>query len=107
MVVSEQIDNEELAAFVSSTLNGIAKGVENSSADTRVFNVPIKVEFEVAVTATRSNDVSGGLKLQIFNVAGKNNLSGETVSRVKFEVLSHSKGGSGRLDTSRLGGGIV
>ena len=92
------IDNEELTAFVTSTLNGIARGVEGAASETRKFTVPSKVEFEVAVTATKTNEVGGGLKLQVFNAAGKQASHGETVSRVKFEVASQSKHATGRID---------
>ena len=94
----KSIDNEELTAFVTSTLNGIARGVESAASETRKFRVPGKVEFEVAVTATKTNEVGGGLKLQVFNAAGKQASHGETVSRVKFEVTSESKNVRQRID---------
>ena len=90
----ELIDNEELTDFVTSTLNGIARGVESATSETRVFAVPVKIEFEVAVTATKTNELGGGLKLQVFNAAGKQASHGETVSRVKFEVTSRTPNAS-------------
>ena len=92
------IDNDELTAFVTSTLNGIARGVESASSETRNFQVPGKVEFEVAVTATKTSELNGGLKLQVFNAAGKQASHGETISRVKFEVISSGKNIRERID---------
>ena len=92
MVVSEvKIDNDELASFVTSTLNAIASGVESASSETKRFSVPARVTFEIAVTATRSTSGGGGLKLQVFNAEGKASKADEQVSRVSFEVAAHGK----------------
>jgi hypothetical protein len=94
----EKIDNHELASFVTSTLNAIAGGVESASSDTKRFSVPTKVNFEIAVTATRSSSGGGGLKLQVFNLEGKAAKADEQVSRVSFEVATHNKNTGGRID---------
>ena len=95
------IDNDELSAFVTSTLNGIAAGVESATSETRQFTVPGRVEFDVAVTATKTSELGGGLKLQVFNAAGKQGSLGETVSRVKFEVTTRVKDSGRRIENAR------
>ena len=85
-----KIDNEELAAFVTSTLNGIASGVESAQKGTRSFNVPGKVSFEIAVKAVRTAGAGAGLKLQVFSAEGKAQKHDEEISRVSFDVISES-----------------
>ena len=105
MVVSEHIDNDELAAFVTSTLNAIAGGVESASSETKKFSVPQKVSFEIAVTATRGAAAGGGLKLQVFNAEGKASSQNEKVSRVTFEVNTSGKNTGGPINYNRGTGG--
>lgn len=97
------VNNEELAAFVVSTLNGIAAGVESASSETKSFSVPSSVKFEVAVTATKETELGGGLKLQVFNAAGKNLKQDETVSRVIFEVTTSNKNSGGKINYDTRG----
>jgi len=94
----EAVDNDELTAFVSSTLRAIAAGVDEAARNTRVdkergytqFEMPPKVVFDVAVTAKRTAGTSKGLKVEVFNVGGglegKKSTDHETVSRIQFEV---------------------
>jgi hypothetical protein len=89
VVVSEtRIDNDELAQFVTSTLNGIARGVETATSSTKTFAVPGKVAFEIAVKAVKTTGGSGGLKLQVFSAEGKTEKQDEEISRVSFDVIA-------------------
>lgn len=88
VVIGEKIDNDELAEFVTSTLNGIASGVEAASGGSKNFSVPGKVSFEIAVKAVRSSGGDAGLKLQVFSAEGKISRENEEVSRVSFNVLA-------------------
>ena len=90
MVTSEKIDNDELTAFVTSTLNAIAGGVEASDSNTRRFKVPDRVSFEIAVKAVRTAGAGASLKLQIFNADIKKSDQNEEMSRVSFDVTSDS-----------------
>jgi hypothetical protein len=98
VVVSENIDNDELAAFVTSSLNAIARGVERATSDTRAFVVPSKVQFEVAVKATKGREAGGGLRIQVFSAEGKASSNDENVSRITFEVQSAQKNTGGSID---------
>ena len=101
--MSETVDNEELAAFVTATLTAIATGVETASnsatRQTRnghsTFEMPNKVSFDIAVTAKRTTQGGGGLKVQVFSVGGgvdgRHASESETVSRISFEVPWHHK----------------
>jgi len=88
--VSEQPNNEELAAFVTSTLNAIVGGVEAASSRTRAFNPPSRISFEVAVKAVKSTEAGGGFKIQVFNAEAKASSKDEAVSKISFEVITHS-----------------
>lgn len=102
----EQINNDELAAFVTSTLNAIAIGVESASTTNFTFVVPNTVSFEVAVRATKGSEAGGGFKLQVFSAEGKRTAQDEEVSRITFEVSSKDKRTSGPLDYSHLPGTV-
>jgi hypothetical protein len=99
VVVSEdKVNNEELTAFVTSTLNAIAEGVEQAAELSRAhktsgystFEMPETVQFDVAVSARSSGELGGGLKLKVFDVGaeggGKKTSSSETISRIVFEI---------------------
>lgn len=102
------IQNEELAAFVTSTLNAIAFGVgESVGLGQMHFDVPKEVEFEVAVTATKSKEAGGGFKIQVFSAEGKAAAEDEHVSRIRFTVGRVNSSMVGRLDTSVLKKGIA
>ena len=97
MVVSDPINNEELAAFVTSTLNAIAAGVGAATSDTHDFDLPNKIAFEVAVKATKNSEVGGGFKIQVFSAEGKKASHDEAVSKITFEVSTASKNLRGPL----------
>ena len=92
------VDNDELTAFVASTLNAIASGIDQASQASMKhsnnghssFEMPSKVVFDVAVTARRVNETDKGLKVEVFSIGagakGKNSVHSETVSRISFEV---------------------
>jgi len=98
VVVSESVDNEELTAFVAATLTAIASGVDAASSSSirqsangrSTFEMPNKVSFDIAVTAKRTTQGGGGLKVQVFSVGGgvdgRHASESETVSRISFEV---------------------
>ena len=87
----EAINNDELALFVTSTLNAIATGVSKASSGHFSFIVPSKISFEVAVKATKGTEAGGGLKLQVFNAEGKKTAHDEEVSRITFDVASNDE----------------
>lgn len=95
---SAAVDNEELTAFVASTLKAIAAGIEEASATSlkqasngyNTFEMPNKVSFDVAVSAKRSHESGKGLKVEVFSVGagikGAKASHSETISRITFEV---------------------
>ena len=107
VVTMEPINNDELAAFVTSTLNAIAIGVESASTTNFAFVVPNSVSFEVAVRATKGSEAGGGFKLQVFSAEGKRTAQDEEVSRITFEVGVSKQLSKGPLNTSSLTKGIV
>ena len=92
------MDNDELTAFVSSTLRAIAAGVEEAARLSRAdkekgfstFEMPESVAFDVAVTARKSGEKGGGVKIEIFKIGGgmegKRSEGLETASRIQFQV---------------------
>ena len=87
--MSEQPNNEELAAFVTSTLNAIVGGVEAASSRTKDFKAPYKISFEVAVKAIKSKDAGGGFKIQVFSAEVKASSKDEAISKISFDVITH------------------
>lgn len=105
----DQADSDELRVFVAETLSAIMAGVNDvrdaasiaspKNTGRYVFKAPPDVEFDVAVTAKRSAQGGGKLKLEVFSVGA--NLGGEkgselsTVSHIKFKIprvfLEHGK----------------
>jgi hypothetical protein len=103
MVVSETINNDELAAFVTSTLNAIASGVGAATSDSHEFDIPDQIEFEVAVKATKNSEVGGGLRIQVFSAESKKGSQDEAISKITFAVSTSSKRNRGPMpkrDTS-------
>jgi hypothetical protein len=92
------VDNDELTAFISATLTAIAAAVESASGTAlrqhskgeATFAMPTQVAFDIAVTAKRTTQGGGGLKVQVFsiggNVGGQHVAESETVSRISFQV---------------------
>jgi hypothetical protein len=95
---SALMNNDELSAFVSSTLRAIAAGVDDAAQTSRTntekgfstFEMPDKVAFDVAVTARKSGEKGGGVKIEIYRLGGgvdaKRSEGQETASRIQFEV---------------------
>lgn len=90
-MVSDIINNDELAAFVTSKLNAIANGVGAASSETHDFDLPTTIEFEVAVKATKNSEVGGGMRIQVFSAEGKRGSQDEAVSRITFTVATSGK----------------
>jgi hypothetical protein len=102
-----EADNEELKAFVSSSLRAIMAAVSNVREAARAksahgtgewaFSPPDKVEFDVAVQAKRTGQTGGGLKVQVFSVGAnaRKDVAHEnsTVSRIRFTVPAKFKKG--------------
>ena len=94
----EIVDNDELTAFVAATLRAISFGVTSAgvtAASSRreghhSFDIPSKITFDIGVTAKRTSEAGGGLKVQVFSVGagvdGKKVAESETVSRISFDV---------------------
>jgi hypothetical protein len=108
MVVSKttpEADNEELRAFVSSTLHAIMGGIsdcrESAIAKSAFgtgewrFNPPKEVEFDIAVQAKRTGKTGGGLKVEVFSIGANaaKDVSHEnsSVSRIRFSVWTGFK----------------
>ena len=102
------IHNEEPSAFVTSTLNAISLGIaEAAQVGIFRFDIPSKIEFEVAVTATKAKEGGGGLKISVFSAEGKARAEDDRVSRIRFEVGRVNSGSVGPLNTTGLRKGIV
>jgi hypothetical protein len=95
--VATNIDNEELSAFIGSTLRAIKTGIDsagirvgNGPIGNDAFRMPKQVVFDVAVTVRHSDEASVGLKVQICGFGagadGKLGSESQTVSRVSFDV---------------------
>lgn len=111
--MSDKVDNDELAAFVTSTLEAIAVGISQSGARQHrmnghsSFSMPEKVSFDIAVTAKRGDEVGGGLKVQVFSLGAKNTSENQTVSRISFEVPWNFTDTRASTRLAELGGKVV
>ena len=97
---SDDADSNELRIFVSETLNAVMAGVNDVRETASIvspkgsgrysFKAPGEIEFDIAVTARRSNQAGGKLKLEVFSVGinggGQHESETSTVSRIKFSV---------------------
>ncbi|WP_257538329.1 trypco2 family protein [Sphingobium sp. CFD-1] len=93
-------DANELRVFVSETLSAVMAGVGDVRTSASivspkgngryVFKAPTEIEFDIAVTAKRSAQAGGKLKLQVFSVGlnggGESHSETSTVSRIRFSV---------------------
>ncbi|BBD97956.1 hypothetical protein SAMIE_1014570 [Sphingobium amiense] len=93
-------DANELRLFVSETLNAVMAGVGDVRTSAAIvspkgngrymFKAPTEIEFDIAVTARRSAQAGGKLKLQVFSVGvsggGEGHSETSTVSRIRFSV---------------------
>ncbi|KFG91195.1 hypothetical protein BV98_000954 [Sphingobium herbicidovorans NBRC 16415] len=95
--VENEVDSEELSAFVTSTLRAISTGITNAGvrapkgiAGSFKYQMPKNVSFDVAVTVKHSNEAGAGLKVQVLGIGagmgGSEAAEKNTVSRVAFEV---------------------
>jgi hypothetical protein len=111
MVVSEgsdmadDVEVNELQAFITSTLNAIMNGVSDAQPDSGVrsthdhgeykYSAPENVTFDVAVTAKHSGSARGGFKIQVFsigaNAGGDVSSEASTVSRIQFSIPTKFK----------------
>jgi len=105
-------DSEELAAFVTSTLIAITKGIHDAQQEAMIrsahgtgvfgFSAPKEVEFDVAVTAKKVGAAQGGFKVEVFSigahVGGEKGSESSSVSRIKFNIPSHYKSTKGTAD---------
>ncbi len=109
-----EIDNE-LRAFVSSTLIAIMKGVTEAQIAARAgsahgtgeyaFSPPPEVAFDIAVHAKRSGSRKGGFKVEVFSIganAGADaSTENSTVSRIKFTIPAKFKKTAKRTKAAR------
>jgi hypothetical protein len=115
-----QANSDELAAFIASTLLGIAEGIKaaqgtqiSSAHGTGVsgFTAPTAVEFDVAVSASKSDNVGGGLKVAVFGIGAntKADIGSEssTISRIRFSVPTNFKSTVSMPSLENLGKGLV
>jgi len=100
-----KVEENELQAFVASTLTAIMAGVADAMPNARVssafgtgefaFSAPEKVVFDVAVTAKHSGSARGGFKIQVFgigaNAGGDTSSEASTVSRIQFTIPTKFK----------------
>jgi len=97
-IESSNVDNDELRAFVASTLRAIALGIVDAQGSTNQsrtsgytgYDMPRTVAFDVAVSAKRTGDKKGGFKVEVFsvgaNAAGSTSTESHSTSRISFEV---------------------
>ena len=104
VVTKSAINNDELAEFVTSTLNAIAHGAEAAKTENYSFNVPGAINFEVAIRATKSAEAGGGLKIQVFSAEGKKGSEDEQLSKVAFTVTSKDNRPPRPISIPRTGG---
>ena len=97
---ADDADSNELRVFVSETLSAVMSAVNDvretasipSSKGTGrwAFKAPTEVEFDIAVSAKRSLQAGGKLKLEVFSVGvnggGERNSETSTISRIKFSI---------------------
>jgi hypothetical protein len=101
---SSRVDNE-LQAFVASTLMAIMNAVTEVQKDARAksahgsgeygFSPPEQVAFDIAVNAKRTGTKKGGFKVEVFSVganAGADaSTENSTVSRIQFTIPAKFK----------------
>ena len=99
------VEENELQAFVASTLTAIMGGVSDAMPNARVasafgtgefaFSAPDNVTFDVAVTAKHSGSARGGFKIQVFgvgaNAGGDVSSEASTISRIQFTIPTKFK----------------
>lgn len=97
--MGQEPNSSELTAFVASTLKAIAAGIEEAQG-TQIasahgtgsfgFRAPDEVEFDVAVSAARSESGGGGMKVAVFgigaNLDAKLGTESSSLSRIRFTV---------------------
>jgi len=98
----ENVDNNELEAFVSSTLLAISRGI-SAEVSSGKFTLSSPIKFEVAVTATKELGREGRLKLQVFQIGGKQTTNSGTENRVVFEVAMENPNAGGPISYPNKG----
>lgn len=113
MTKSPDFDAMQLDEFIASTLTQIVAGVRRAQeaviayggvinpqvegksiaeVDPNTYTIRKNVEFDVAVTVTRSTGSGAGLKVAALGIGadikGKSDLEHSAISRIKFSVLT-------------------
>jgi hypothetical protein len=108
----EKVEENELEAFVASTLIAITNGVTSAQEKAAKsafktgeyrYSPPKEIAFDIAVNAKRNREGKGGFKIQILDVGldagGTKGSEHSTVSRVQFTIVNKFKK-SGNLASS-------
>ena len=120
MVAMSQADFEELSAFIESTLRAISEGIRgaqeeqiSSAHGTGIsgYTAPKEVEFDIAVSAKKTDTLGGGLKVAVFGIGAntKADVGSEssTISRIRFSVPMSFKSLVPAPSFEALGRGLV
>ena len=100
-----EVGDNELQVFITSTLTAIMSGIADAQPNARVssafgtgefaFSAPDSVAFDVAVTAKHAGSARGGFKIQVFsigaNAGGDVSSEASTVSRIQFTIPTKFK----------------
>ena len=98
--VDDDADSNELRLFVSETLSAVMSAVNdvresaaiisNKGTGRYAFKAPTEIEFDIAVSAKRSAQAGGKMKLEVFSVGvnggGERASETATVSRIRFKI---------------------
>ena len=102
---ASHVEDNELQAFVSSTLIAIMKAVSEAQEAARAssahgtgeyaFSPPPEVAFDIAVNAKRLGGKKGGFKVEVLsvglNAAGEATTENSTASRIQFTIPTKFK----------------
>jgi hypothetical protein len=98
--VNKEADSNELQVFISETLCAVMAAVNDVRETASIasakgtgryaFKAPSEVEFDIAVTAKKTGQGGGKLKLEVFSVGvsggGEKGHETSTVSRIRFKI---------------------
>jgi hypothetical protein len=102
---ASSVEENELQAFVTSTLTAIMRGIADAQPAARVasahgtgeygFSAPDSVAFDIAVNARRTGSKRGGFRVEVFslgaNAGADSAVENSTVSRVQFTIPTKFK----------------
>lgn len=105
MVSKGEDDFSELQEFVAGTLKAVMDGISEVQpsakmrspfgSGTHAYNAPKKIEFDIAVSADRTDSAKGGFSVKVLSVGAGVGAEGETsqsrVTRIKFAVRTEFK----------------